>query len=119
MSWIRPVAVVAALTAGACAPAMVFPPATLAQVTPNVRQTPLASYLDRAQLREIGPAIMGGRISDLAVDESNPSTFYVGFATGGLWKTTSGGMDWEPIFDDQRTSSIGDVTLAPSNPNVV
>jgi len=69
--------------------------------------------------REIGPAIMGGRISDLAVVESNPAIFYVGTATGGVWKTTDHGTNFTPIFDDQPMSSIGDVTLAPSNPNVV
>ncbi len=69
--------------------------------------------------REIGPTIMSGRVSDLAVDEASPSTFYVGTATGGVWKTTSGGVHFEPVFTDQATSSIGDVTLAPSSPNVV
>ena len=69
--------------------------------------------------REIGPAIMGGRITDLAVVESNPAIFYVATATGGLWKTINHGTSFTPIFDDQSMSSIGDVTLAPSNPNVV
>ena len=69
--------------------------------------------------REIGPTIMGGRIADIAAVESDPTTFYVGVATGGVWKTTNGGITFEPIFDDQETASIGDVTLAPSNPNVV
>lgn len=69
--------------------------------------------------REIGPTIMSGRVSDLAVDEANPSTFYVGTATGGVWKTVNGGIEFEAVFTDQATSSIGDVTLAPSNPNVV
>ncbi len=76
----------------------------------------VASSLD---WREIGPAIMGGRITDLAVNEANPAHFFVGTATGGLWKTMSHGQEWEPVFDDQSTSSIGAVTLAPSNPNVV
>ena len=69
--------------------------------------------------RNIGPTIMGGRISDLAVVESDPSTFYVGTATGGVWKTVNHGTTFEPVFDDQSTSSVGDVTVAPSNPNVV
>src|SRR5918997_7214718 len=63
--------------------------------------------------RNIGPATMGGRIDDLAVLETNPAVFYVGTATGGLWKTTNQGMSWSPLFDGQPTSSIGDVTLAP------
>ncbi len=69
--------------------------------------------------RNIGPTIMGGRISDLAVVESDPSTFYVGTATGGVWKTVNHGTTFEPVFDDQPTTSVGDVTVAPSNPNVV
>ena len=69
--------------------------------------------------REIGPTIMGGRVSDLAVVDSDPRTFYVGTATGGIWKTENAGITFEPIFTDQETSSIGDVTVAPSNPNVV
>ena len=69
--------------------------------------------------RNIGPTIMGGRVSDLAVVESDPSTFYVGTATGGVWKTVNHGTTFEPVFDDQPTASVGDVTVAPSNPNVV
>ena len=69
--------------------------------------------------RNIGPTIMGGRVSDLAVVESDPSTFYVGTATGGVWKTVNHGTTFEPVFDDQPTISVGDVTVAPSNPNVV
>ncbi len=69
--------------------------------------------------REVGPTIMGGRVADLAVVESDPSTFYVGTGTGGLWKTINHGTTFESIFDDQPTHSIGDVTVAPSNPNVV
>ncbi len=69
--------------------------------------------------RPIGPAVMGGRVSDIAVDQSNPSTFYVGTGTGGLWKTTNHGTTFEPIFDNQPVSSIGDVTLVQGNPNIV
>ncbi len=82
--------------------------------------TPLERALEGLRLREIGPAIMGGRVADIAVNEANPAEFYVGFASGGLWKTTNQGMSWTPVFDGvAETSSIGDVTLAPSNPNIV
>ncbi|MFW6079048.1 MAG: WD40/YVTN/BNR-like repeat-containing protein, partial [Gemmatimonadota bacterium] len=80
---------------------------------------PLARALSDLEPREIGPAIMGGRVSDLAVDESDPTTFYVGFATAGVWKTTNQGMTFEPLFDHQPVSSIGAVSLAPSNPKIV
>ncbi len=69
--------------------------------------------------RELGPTIMSGRVADLAVVESDPSTFYVGTATGGVWKTVNAGITFEALFTDEATSSIGDVTVAPSNPNVV
>ncbi|HET9011607.1 MAG TPA: hypothetical protein VFN38_07305, partial [Gemmatimonadaceae bacterium] len=69
--------------------------------------------------RQIGPAVMGGRVDDIAVDESNPSVIYVGYATGGVWKTTNNGTTWGPIFDEYPVSSIGDIEIAPSNPNII
>jgi photosystem II stability/assembly factor-like uncharacterized protein len=69
--------------------------------------------------RSIGPANMGGRIDDIAVVEGNPSTYYVGFATGGLWKTTNNGTTFTPLFDEQAVTSIGDIAIAPSDPNIV
>ncbi len=77
------------------------------------------THLESLQWRMIGPAVMGGRVTDLAVVESNPAIFYVGTATGNLWKTTSHGTTWEALFEAEAVSSIGDVTLAPSNPNIV
>jgi len=87
----------------------------LAQQTPT---TP-ADAIRHLRFREIGPAIMGGRVDDFAVVESNPNIVYVGLASGGVWKTTNGGITWEPIFDDQPVSTIGDVAVAPSNPSIV
>ena len=71
------------------------------------------------KFREIGPAAMGGRIDDFAVVESNPDIIYVGTASGGVFKTTNGGTTWDAVFDDQPTSTIGDVTVAPSDPSIV
>src|SRR5215467_12653276 len=71
------------------------------------------------EFREIGPAVMGGRIDDFAVVESNPKIVYVGAASGGVWKTTNNGTTWEPVFDKEGASTIGDVAIAPSDPNVV
>ena len=51
------------------------------------------------EFREIGPAVMGGRIDDFAVVESNPNIVYVGIASGGVWKTVNNGTTWEPVFD--------------------
>src|ERR1044072_8757540 len=77
------------------------------------------SLLKNLQWRAIGPANMGGRIDDFAVVENNSSTFYVGAATGGVWKTTNNGTTFDPIFDEQGSTSIGDIALAPSDPNIV
>ncbi len=78
-----------------------------------------AAALQNLKWRDIGPAIMGGRIDDFAVVESDPNIVYVGAASGGVWKTTNGGTTWEPVFDKEAVSTIGDVTLAPSDPSIV
>jgi photosystem II stability/assembly factor-like uncharacterized protein len=70
-------------------------------------------------LRGIGPAMISGRISDLAVNPRDKSTWYVAAATGGLWKTVNAGTTWNPVFDDQGSFSLGCVTLDPNNPLVV
>jgi photosystem II stability/assembly factor-like uncharacterized protein len=69
--------------------------------------------------RSIGPADQGGRVDDIAVVERDTRIYYVGYATGGLWKTTNGGTTFEPIFDTYRTSHIGAVAVAQSNPDIV
>jgi len=84
---------------------------------------PAASDLDVAlknlEFRNIGPAIMGGRIDDFAVIENTPDTIYVGTAGGGVFKTTNGGTTWTPILDHAVSSSIGALAIAPSNPSIV
>ena len=62
---------------------------------------------------------MGGRIHDIAVVENNPDTFFVGAASGGVWKTTNGGVTFTPVFDKELNSSIGDLAIAPSDRLVV
>lgn len=69
--------------------------------------------------RNIGPAGMSGRITAIDVVNDDPDIIYVGSASGGLWKSTSGGIDWEPVFTDQATASIGAVAIQQSNPSVV
>ncbi len=69
--------------------------------------------------RNIGPATMGGRVDDVAVVEGDPRTFYVATAAGGIWKTTNHGTTFTPVFDDYEVSTIGDVTLAPSDPQTL
>lgn len=62
--------------------------------------------------RPIGPANMGGRVADIALAPSDPKTFFVGYGTGGLFKTTNRGTTLSPVFDDQVTTSIGAVAVA-------
>ena len=71
------------------------------------------------EFREIGPAVMGGRIDDFAVVENNPNIVFVGVASGGVWKTTNNGTTWQPVFDKEAVSTIGDIAIAPSDPSVV
>jgi photosystem II stability/assembly factor-like uncharacterized protein len=75
--------------------------------------------LKNLKFRAIGPATMGGRIDGLAVVESDPRTYYIGAAAGGIFKTVNGGQSFSPIFDDQPNPSIGDLALAPSNPAIL
>ena len=77
------------------------------------------NLLKGLHFRSIGPAVMGGRIDDFAVVESDPRIIYVATAAGGILKTVNGGTTWEPIFDDQTVGSIGDIAIAPSNPSII
>ena len=69
--------------------------------------------------RAIGPAVMGGRVSDIAIDPRNPAVFYVGLGTGGIFKTGNNGVSFDPIFDKQPVLSIGAIAIAPSDSDVV
>ena len=82
-------------------------------------KSPMEEAFSRLEYRSIGPAIMGGRIADVEGVPGDPNVVYVASASGGLWKTTNGGVTWKPIFERQGTFSIGDIALAPSNPEVV
>ena len=82
-------------------------------------QSSVTDKLKNLEFREIGPAVMGGRIDDFGVVESNPNIVYVGTASGGVWKTTNNGTTWEPVFDKESVSTIGDIAIAPSDPAVV
>ncbi len=75
--------------------------------------------VSQLRLRSIGPAMMGGRIADIAIHPDRPHTWYLGVGSGGVWKTTNSGTTWAPIFDDQPSYSIGCVTIDPANPDVV
>ena len=70
-------------------------------------------------LRGIGPALMGGRIADIAIHPTDPTTWYLAVGSGGVWKTTNAGITWTPVFDDEPSYSIGDVAIDPSDPDIV
>jgi len=94
---------------------------------PQARPTPTPIPINQSndpvlkgfRWRSIGPASMGGRIDDIAAVDSNPYVAYVGFATGGVWKTVNNGTTWEPIFDVYSSSSIGDIAVCQSDPNII
>src|SRR5712691_2008043 len=98
------------------------PPPLPASVTPA--QTSGAPQLTdvlfkNVKARSIGPAIMGGRVSDIAIDPRNPFVFYIGLGHGGVFKTNDDGVTFEPIFDKQPMLSIGAVAVAPSDSDLL
>lgn len=73
--------------------------------------------LKQLKFRHIGP--VGNRIISAVGIAGDPMTYYVGAATGGIWKTIDGGHNWKPIFDDKPVHAIGALALAPSDPEIV
>ena len=71
------------------------------------------------KLRNIGPALMSGRIADIAIDQTQPNTWYVAVGSGNVWKTVNAGTTWTPIFEKYGSYSIGCVTIDPSNHNII
>ena len=74
---------------------------------------------DALEFRSIGPALMSGRVSDIVINPSNENEWIVATGSGGVWKTTNAGTTWNPIFDNEKSFSIGCVTLDPNNPNII
>lgn len=109
-------------TLSAQGPAPSTPPPQPVENAP--RPVPVLPPLSEIQFksiraRSIGPATPGGRVSEIAIDPRNPSTFYVGFGTGGLFKTGDNGVTFDPVFDREEVQSIGAVAVAPSDSDVV
>jgi photosystem II stability/assembly factor-like uncharacterized protein len=71
------------------------------------------------KFRSIGPAVASGRVMSIAVNPKNKFEYYVGVASGGVWKTINDGTTWAPVFDDQGSFSIGSVALDPNDASVV
>lgn len=98
--------------AASCAGAALLASLAWAQASPE-------EILRGVRFRSIGPAVMSGRISDIDVDPRNTAVIYVATASGGVWKTTNGGVSWSPITDELDSASMGDVTLSAANPDIV
>ena len=81
--------------------------------------------LDRESLfqglewRNVGPVVQGGRVVDIESVPGEPYTFYVAYASGGLWRTTNNGVTFEPLFDDQPVIIMADVELDPQRPETI
>lgn len=91
----------------------------VAQLSATAQLLPPDKGLQKLKWRPVGPANMGGRVTDIAGVPGDPTTFYVGGADGGIFKTSNGGVTFEPIFDGQRAYSIGTIAVAPSDPEVL
>ena len=85
-----------------------------------------AAMVASVPVRSIGPAVMSGRVADIAVAPTHGAhagrlgrVVFIAAATGGIWKSTNGGINWTPVLDDAGVGSMGDVTVAPSDPEVV
>ncbi|MEO1204638.1 MAG: hypothetical protein AAFX10_18185, partial [Pseudomonadota bacterium] len=75
--------------------------------------------MESVEWRAIGPANMGGRVTDIDGIPGDPSTFYISGADGGVFRTTNAGVTFDELFTKQKSYSVGALTLAPSDPNVI
>jgi photosystem II stability/assembly factor-like uncharacterized protein len=110
----------------AAAPPVTSPASTTPALSSAATPSPSATtpqftdvLFKNLKARAIGPAVMGGRISDIAIDPRNPFVFYVGLAHGGVFKTGDNGVSFDPIFDKQPALSIGAIAIAPSDSDVI
>src|ERR1019366_5014019 len=104
------------LAASALAVAALGMPADVrAQSAPFAGMEPASA--SELHYRYIGP--VGNCVSSVAGVVGDPNVYYAGAASGGIWKTSDGGVHWSPIFDDQPVSSVGALAVATSNPNIV
>ncbi len=87
----------------------------------NTNSTEILSrdLLKDLKFRSVGPALTSGRIADIAINPENANEWYIGVASGGVWKTVNAGTTWSPLFDDQGSYSIGCITIDPTNPHII
>ena len=102
----------------------------IAQNPPSTPEQILAAHQQRMAMYEkslfrdlsfrcVGPIVMSGRVVDIEPHPSDPYTFFVAYATGGLWKTTANGQSFKPLFDNQNAISIGDIAVDANNPDII
>src|ERR1700740_3557403 len=82
------------------------------------QQPPAAREEETFRFRFVGPRA-GNRVAAVAGVPGDPSTYYAGAASGGVWKSTDGGNRWDPIFDKQPAAAIGAIAVSPSDPSVI
>ena len=93
---------------------------SLAAAIPADSADPLSGLFQSLRWRQIGPASFGGRIDDIEAVVSDPKIIFIGAASGGIFKSVNNGLTWKPVFDEEGVSlSIGDLAIAPSDPNIV
>ncbi len=101
-----------------------------AQVTPSgssevqtyiTKRSMLAgsSLIKKMPVHSVGPVVMAGRVTDIAVNPANVNEFYIAYASGGIFKTTNNGSSFEPVFDGNGTLTIGDIALSKANPDII
>lgn len=120
--WLSLSAAVLSLAAAAAPQAKPKAPAAPAAPAPAPESpfdAPEAVALKALEWRSIGPANMGGRVTDIVGIPGSPLTFYVAGANGGIWKTTNGGTTFKALFTNQKVYSIGAIAIAPSNPGIL
>jgi photosystem II stability/assembly factor-like uncharacterized protein len=92
---------------------------TLLLASVSIGQTVDMSLFKGMKPRSIGPAGMSGRVTAIAVNPTNPDHIFVGSASGGLWESKGGGVNWTPIFDEVPAAAIGAIAIHPNNPHVL
>jgi len=91
----------------------------MAEAAQKKQQLKSASLFHSYPIRNVGPVIQGGRVTDIDVDPTNPNTYYVAYASGGVFKTTNNGASFEPIFDGNDALGVGNISVSPANPNII
>ena len=109
---------------GVAGPVLAQTPQGRAREAAPVKVAPAGLHVEGAFLRglkarSIGPAVMSGRVSDIALDPKDPFTFYVALGTGGVMKTADDGVTFEAVFAKEAVAAVGAVAVSPADPKVV